>query len=155
MTSKSPAPSVPPGDSVCVVDSWPVLEWIYGNEPGRKNFREWLNKAEQGEVRLVISRINHGEIKYNLYGKHRRGELGHITLNDVENDLASLPWYVLSVDDELVDAAANLKAVYPISYADCFVAALARRYDAPILTGDPDFQKLANRGIVRLEWLGA
>jgi ribonuclease VapC len=70
-------------------------------------------------------------------------------------DLASLPWQVVSVDDVLVDEAARLKSSYPISFADCFAAALAQRYNAPVITGDPDFKKLAERGVVRVEWIGA
>ena len=47
-------------------------------------------------------------------------------------------------------AAARLKAVHPISYADCLVAALAQRTGATILTGDPDFQRF---GQTAVEWL--
>jgi ribonuclease VapC len=48
-------------------------------------------------------------------------------------------------------AAAYLKGLHPISYADCFAAALAQQLDAAVVTGDPDFRQLEGR--VAIEWL--
>ena len=62
---------------------------------------------------------------------------------------------VVSADDLLIDEAAKLKTPFRISYADCFVAALAMRTGAPIVTGDPDFLKLEAAGLVDVVWLGA
>jgi predicted nucleic acid-binding protein len=147
--SESSALHVLTGKPVFIVDSWPVLEWIYRKEPATARFRERLEAAERGEFRLLVSRINYAEISYNVAIKKRLGEfVGTVP------DLASLPWQVVSVDDALVDEAARLKSSYPISFADCFAVALARRYNAPVITGDPDFKKLADRGVVLVEWIG-
>lgn len=54
-------------------------------------------------------------------------------------------------DSELTWEASEMKAAYPIPYADCFAAATALRFETPILTGDPEFKKIAS--IVPLEWL--
>ncbi len=54
--------------------------------------------------------------------------------------------------DDVIDAA-KIKAEYPLSFADCFVAALARKKDAVILTGDPEFKKLEH--VVTIEWLNS
>jgi hypothetical protein len=61
---------------------------------------------------------------------------------------------MISVDDGFVDGAADLKTLYPISYADCFAAVLARTYQASAITGDPDFLKLQSAGVLSVDWLG-
>jgi ribonuclease VapC len=45
----------------------------------------------------------------------------------------------------------TIRAVHSISYADCFAAATALRYEATILTGDPEFKKIES--LVSIEWL--
>ncbi len=58
---------------------------------------------------------------------------------------------VRSLLTELIWEAAEIKARHPISYADCFAAATAVRFQASILTGDPEFKKLGD--LVQVEWL--
>ena len=48
-------------------------------------------------------------------------------------------------------AAAELKAAYAISYADAFVAATGMREQAPVITGDSDFNKVSR--LVKIEWI--
>jgi predicted nucleic acid-binding protein len=57
------------------------------------------------------------------------------------------------IDEELLLAAATLKANYPISYADSFAAALAMIKKCSLLTGDPEFELLEKQGIITIEWL--
>jgi predicted nucleic acid-binding protein len=47
--------------------------------------------------------------------------------------------------------AGELKARGGISYADCFAAALAIEKNAPLLTGDREFEQVADK--VRIVWL--
>ena len=138
------------GKPVFIVDSWPVLEWIYRKEPATARFRGRLEAAERGELRLLVSRINSPRSSFpNVAIKKRLGEfVGEAP------DLASLPWQVISVDDALVDEGREAQVELSISFADCFAAALAQRYNAPVMTGDPDFKKLAERGVVLVEWIG-
>ncbi len=150
MTSASSEPSVLSGSPVFVVDSWPVLELLYRHEPARSLFLARLEAAERLEIRLLICRINYGEIVYNFLAKRRRGEIPA----DIDLDIDNFPWEVVSVDDALVDEATELKSIYPVSYADCFVAALARRYGAAVITGDGDFLKLQAAGLLTVDWLG-
>ena len=71
-------------------------------------------------------------------------------------DVEALPIEVISVDDELVIEAARIKSSSSASYADCFAAALALRFDAPVVTGDPDFRELlVTQPKLRIEWVGA
>jgi len=62
-----------------------------------------------------------------------------------------LPITFISPDGDLIWRASEIKAEYPISFADCFAAATARRYEAGILTGDPEFKKIAS--LVQVDWL--
>jgi ribonuclease VapC len=48
-------------------------------------------------------------------------------------------------------AAAQIKAQYPISYADAFAVALAQELNAAIVTGDSEFKQVES--IVKLSWL--
>ena len=57
------------------------------------------------------------------------------------------------IDEELLLAAASLKAKHPISYADSFAAALAMIKNCPLLTGDPEFTSLVKQGIISIQWL--
>ncbi len=52
-------------------------------------------------------------------------------------------------DDVL--SAARIKAEYSLSYADCFAAATARKFNAVILTGDPEFKNIEH--FVEIEWI--
>jgi predicted nucleic acid-binding protein len=131
------------------VDSWGVLEWVYRTEPAMSAFRQRLDAAVRGEITLIASRITLGEITYNIVGRQLRGEIDQTPF-----DGSVLPWTIEPVDDKIVDEAAQLKARYPISYADAFVAALAIRYGSPVLTGDMDFLKLSTAGLLTVDWIG-
>jgi predicted nucleic acid-binding protein len=56
-------------------------------------------------------------------------------------------------DRTLTLEAAKIKSRYPLSYADCFAAALAQQLDASVVTGDPEFRPLERAGMITVEWL--
>ena len=45
-----------------VLDSWAVLEWISGRQPGTDIVRKLLSEAEEGRSRLLLSAMNAGEV---------------------------------------------------------------------------------------------
>ena len=47
--------------------------------------------------------------------------------------------------------AAELKARYPISYADAFALASAIEHQAELVTGDPEFRQVEN--LVKIVWV--
>jgi ribonuclease VapC len=59
----------------------------------------------------------------------------------------------MSVSNSFEDIieAARIKADHPISFADCFAVATAKRESASILTGDPEFKRVET--LVSVEWL--
>ena len=58
---------------------------------------------------------------------------------------------VLPAPDTMVYKAAELKAEYPISYADCFALACALEHSAILVTGDPEFKKVFH--LVGIQWI--
>ena len=103
--------------------------------------REALKKG--GDRLLCL--INLGEI---IYMTKRR--FGDTKKMEVLSRIHQLGIKILSIPDSLVYEAAELKAQYPISYADCFALACARNLSAVLVTGDPDFLKVAH--LVEIEW---
>jgi predicted nucleic acid-binding protein len=51
----------------------------------------------------------------------------------------------------MTQIAARFKVAGGISYADCFAAALAKSKDAPLVTGDREFEQLKNE--IEIIWV--
>ena len=71
----------------------------------------------------------------------------------LENVLPGLPITAVPNDFQQVIDAARIKAEYFLSFADCFAVATARREEATIMTGDPEFKKIEH--LVEIEWIRA
>jgi predicted nucleic acid-binding protein len=112
--------------SICL-DSWAVLAWLDGDEPAAgavqsafEAGRPWMNWLNLGEVAYLLERRHGAEEAARVVGRLRAA----VALDDVTPDR--------------VLAAARLKAVHPIAFADCFAAATAAARDATLFTGDPE-----------------
>ncbi len=57
----------------------------------------------------------------------------------------------VAVDWALARQAARYKARGGLAYADCFAAALASAWNAPLVTSDPDFKFLEKE--IEVRWL--
>ena len=136
--------------SPLVVDSWPVLEWLKNRTPAADLFDELLRRASSGDLLLMMSLVNLGEVYYNS-AKSTLAEMPEAVLTRMHR----LPIHYISVSDEAVYAAALLKATYPIAYADAFAAQLAVHHRCSLATGDEDFRLLEQAGILTLDWMGA
>lgn len=128
-----------------VVDSFVFIAYLR-QEKGYLEFKQLLKRAKAKETKLFCCWLNLSEVYYKVWRK-RGKETAQKTLSLIQK----LPIELVSVSDELVLEAAEIKARYSVSLADCFVAALARKEKALILTGDPEFKKL--KGLVLVEWL--
>jgi len=105
-----------------------------------------LREAKNEGKENFLCLINLGEI---LYMTKRR--FGDTKKMEVLSRIHQLGIKILSIPDSLVYEAAELKAQYPISYADCFALACARNLSAVLVTGDPDFKKVAR--LIKIEWI--
>ena len=126
-------------------DSHALLAF-FQNEAGAEVVYNILKKSmEQGLDRLICV-INLGEIIYMT--KKRFDDRKKL---EILGRIHQLSFKVLPIPDSLVYKAAEIKAEYPISYADCFVVACAQEHDAAIVTGDPEFKHAEH--LAKIEWI--
>ncbi|MBI2304817.1 MAG: type II toxin-antitoxin system VapC family toxin [Chloroflexi bacterium] len=132
-----------------VLDSYAVLALLEGAE-GHERVGELLQKALVGQCELFMSIVNLGEV---LYITER--ERGLPKAQEVLARIDELPIKVIDVNRAHALTTAHIKAQWPIAYADCFVAALAKLKGATIVTGDPEFKHLEAASVVPIAWLEA
>jgi len=126
-------------------DSHALLAF-FQNEEGAEIVAEILQRAVKEGLDRLICVINLGEIIY--ITKRRFGDSKKL---EVLTRVHQLGLQVLPVPQNLVFKAAEIKAQYPISYADCFALACAMEHSARVVTGDPDFKKIAH--LVSIDWI--
>jgi ribonuclease VapC len=128
-----------------VLDSYALLAYFQA-EPAGAKVKDLLKKVAAGDTLVFMSMINMGEIIY-ITGR----KLGNNAAMDIYRDLLRLPIHLAEVTVDSVLAAANVKANYPISYADAFAVALAQQLNATVVTGDPEFKRVES--LVHLLWI--
>jgi ribonuclease VapC len=128
-----------------VLDSFALLAYLQ-DESVASQVEKLLEKASKDRCRLLFSLINLGEL---LYITERRG--GVAKAQDALALIRQLPIELIPADEQLIFAAAHIKANHSLSYADSFAVAVAMQEDATILTGDPEFQSVEK--LVKIEWL--
>ncbi|MGA8181667.1 MAG: type II toxin-antitoxin system VapC family toxin [Desulfobacterales bacterium] len=126
-------------------DSHALLAF-FQNEIGANIVFNILQKSVKERIDRLICIITLGEIiciTKRMFGDQKKIEiLGRIH---------QLEFKVLPVPDILVYQAAEIKAEYSISYADCFAIACAKSHSATIVTGDPEFKNVEH--LVKIEWI--
>ena len=123
-----------------VLDAWAVVALIQGQEPAAARVKRILQDAQEGHSDLFISMINLGEVYYCI---GRR--IGRDQAQETLMEIRLLPLTVVSVTEDAVLAAAELKMSHTLSYADAFAGALAEELEAILVTGDPELRQLEGR----------
>jgi predicted nucleic acid-binding protein len=128
-----------------VLDAQPLVAHFL-SEPNAEQVRSVLDRGVRGALELLMSVVNAGEV---LVAMEREGgaQASHRTLEILQE----LPVRLVNVDLEMAARAAWFKAGGGISYGDSFAAALAHREGIPLLTGDREFERVADR--VEVRWL--
>lgn len=126
-------------------DSHALLAF-FQKEEGAETVGDILRKALKQRLDRLICVINLGEIIY--ITKRRFGDKKKL---EVLSRVHQLGFKVLPAPESLVFKAAELKAEYPISFADCFALECALEYSAILVTGDPEFKKVAH--LVSIHWI--
>ena len=126
-------------------DSHALLKFSQ-DEEGADKVEQFLLYSLNRKLKAYLNEINLGEI---YYISIRR--LGLESAKLYLEQLLDLPIDIVSPSSEIIRGAAEIKAQYAISYADCFAVATALKYSASIITGDPEFKKVDH--IVTIEWL--
>ena len=117
-----------------------------GGEPAAHAVRQVLRNARRKRGSVLFSIISFGE---SLYVIER--EQGLQQAQRAVGIIDQLPLHVVPADRSLVFEAAHVKARYPISYADSFSVALAKRSHGRVVTGNPEFT--AVEAEVGIDWL--
>ena len=126
-----------------LIDSYALLAYL----KQENNYRKVENLLSSKETQPLMNDINIGETFY-ILARKRGLDKAEYFINAI---LPNLPIIKIGNAFAEVMQAANIKAQYPISYADCFAVATAIREKAVIITGDSDFKHVEK--IVEIDWL--
>jgi predicted nucleic acid-binding protein len=131
--------------SSVVLDSHAILKFAQ-DEAGADRVEALLTEAEKGNIHAFMNEINVGEIYY-ITARHMGADLAkrfldHFSTLAIERVPAS--WGIIL-------SAADLKARFALSYADCFAVATALEYKSVIVTGDPEFKNIEH--LVQIDWI--
>jgi predicted nucleic acid-binding protein len=128
-----------------VLDSWAVLAYLEDEDAGPKVAELMAKAAEQG-VPLLMCVVNAAEVWYILARE--------VSDADAERGieiLRHLGIEFVDVDWQLARLAGTFKSKNRMSYADCFAAALALQHKAELVTGDREFEQVADS--IGIRWL--
>ncbi len=130
---------------IFVFDSHALLKF-FQKEEGCETVARLIEQSRKSKTERFLCAINLGEIIYatkRAFGDQKKIEvLAHIE---------RLQFTIIPATNEMVFQAAEYKAQYSISYADCFVLASAVERKAVIVTGDPEFKKVEH--LVKIMWV--
>lgn len=129
-----------------VLDSNALLAYCEAEE-GANTVAAILKKALDDEAEIYLCMVNWGEIYYIALreGGEDRAELYRSTI-------AKYPVTIVEANRELTLQAARYKALYAISYADAFAAALAKLRKAELVTGDKELKQIEKE--IKIKWIG-
>lgn len=128
-----------------MLDTWAILAYLDG-EPAAHEVRQVLRNAKRKRISVLFSIINYGESLYVI--EREQGLQQALRAAGIIDQLAV---QVVPADRSLVFEAAHVKARYPISYADAFGVALAKRTRGRLMTGDPEFRAVEPE--IAVHWL--
>jgi ribonuclease VapC len=128
-----------------IFDSYALLKF-FQKEKGYEKIVQLFKEVKKTGAVKYINAINLGEIIYST-----KREFGDQKKLEVLANIERLEITILPVPNNLIFQAAEYKAQYSISYADCFALASAIEYKAVIVTGDPEFKKVEH--LVGIFWV--
>jgi len=128
-----------------IFDSYALLK-LFQKEKGYERIIRLLEDIKKTGAVKCINVINLGEIIYST-----KREFGDQKKLEALANIERLHFTVLPASNKLVFQAAEYKAQYSISYADCFVLASAMEQKAAIITGDPEFKKVEH--LAEIIWI--
>jgi predicted nucleic acid-binding protein len=131
--------------NLIVLDSFALITYLEA-EPGHEMISQLLGQAADGDVVLGMNVINLGEVWYHFARRHSEA-----IADQVVTEINDLGVEVVEADWALTHQAAVYKARGGISFADCFAAALAQAWKAPLVTGDLEFKRLEKE--IKIQWL--
>lgn len=128
-----------------IFDSHALLKF-FQKEKGYEKVTQLLEEIRKTGVPKYINAINLGEIIYST-----KREFGDQKKLEVLANIERLNFTILPISNNLIFRAAEYKAQYSISYADCFALASVLEHKAILVTGDPEFKKVEH--LVDIVWI--
>ncbi len=128
-----------------IFDSHALLKF-FQKEKGYEKVTRLLEETRKTGAAKYVNAMNLGEIIYST-----KREFGDQKKLEVLANIERLNFTILPVPNNLIFHAAEYKAQYALSYADCFALASAVEYQASLVTGDPDFKKVEH--LVEIVWV--
>ncbi len=105
-----------------------------------------INEAHAAGADLMMSVVNVGELWYHIARTHSAKQADSIIA-----ELRTLKIAFIDADWELTQQTAAFKAKGKIAHADCFVAAVAKKFKADLVTGDPELKQV--EGEIKVLWV--
>jgi len=128
-----------------IFDSHALLK-LFQKEKGYEKVVQLLEEIQKTGAVKYLNAINLGEIIYTT-----KKDFGDQKKLEVLASIERLNFRILPIPNELIFQAAEYKAEYSISYADCFALASAVEHKAVIVTGDPEFKKVEH--LAEIYWI--
>jgi len=128
-----------------IFDSHALLK-LFQKEKGYEKVVQLLEEIQKTGAVKYLNAINLGEIIYTT-----KKDFGDQKKLEVLASIERLNFRILPILNELIFQAAEYKAEYSISYADCFALASAVEHKAVIVTGDPEFKKVEH--LAEIHWI--
>ncbi len=119
---------------------------LFQKEKGYEKVVRLLGEIRRTGAVKYINAINLGEIIYST-----KREFGDQKKLEVLASIERLDFTIVPVPNSLIFQAAEYKAEYSISFADCFALASAIEHKAVLVTGDPEFRRVEH--LVEIVWL--
>jgi ribonuclease VapC len=116
-------------------------------EAGCQKVLDVMANAQKSGDTLFMNEINIGEV-FHIVSRKRGLEKGEYFIETIVPSLPLSP--VPNTFDDVIEAA-RIKAEYPLSFADCFTVATARKQDCTIITGDQEFKRVEH--LVDIDWM--
>jgi len=128
-----------------IFDSHALLKF-FQKEKGYEKVIQLLEEIRKTGATKYINAVNLGEIIYST-----KKEFGDQKKLEILANIERLNFTILPISNNLIFQAAEYKAQYSISYADCFALASAVEHKAILITGDPEFRKVEH--LVDIVWV--
>ncbi len=131
-----------PEQALLLVDSAPIIYFLEGHERFRPYFKPLFETQAAGRVRFAVTAITIAEV---LTGSFKAGDEGLARRSRAILD----SWDFVTLNADIAESAARLRATLGLKLADAFQAASALAINADALvTHDRDFSRVRSLRII-------
>ena len=117
-----------------------ALFTLRDNEPGAGEVENILRMAQAHKAVVFVSFMSFMEVLYGVWRAQGQGEAYRAFF-----EMKMLPIKKIDSSDAILFRAGEIKATYPLSVADSWVAATAIEEEAILVHKDPEFEPLKDR----------